>query len=111
MGGNYASIIPHARKIINPYLKNCVKCLKNDKNIQTFSPPVGNPRFFSLLESSSPIFLGISTDMIGPVKFLLRRGARGAQAAPKGYIIIIVNVLTRFITYHRAPKFVLSDAK
>merc|ERR1712236_35475 len=129
--GSYASIIPHARKVINPYLKNCVKCLRNAKNVQTFSPPVGNPRFFSLLESSSPIFLGISMDMIGPVKFLLKRGARGENSVSKGYILIIVCVLTKFITYqlmedcerqdidlaisthianYRPPKFLLSDA-
>ena len=64
--GSYATVIPHARKIIKPHLKNCVRCLRNAKIVQTFSPPVGNPRFFSLLESSSPIFLGISMDMLGP---------------------------------------------
>ena len=129
--GSFATIIPHARKVIKPHLKNCVRCLRNAKIVQTFSPPVGNPRFFSLLESSSPIFLGISMDMLGPVNFLLKRGARGTNSVSKGYILVIVCVLSKYITFqlmedcekqdldlavsthianYRAPKFVLSDA-
>ena len=129
--GNYAVIIPHIRKVIDPLLKSCVRCIRNAKNIQTFQPPIGNPRFLSLLESSSPIFLGISMDAIGPVKFLLKRGARGANSVSKGYVLIIVCVLTKYLTFYlmedcqkvdlelavsthiakfRTPKFVLSDA-
>ena len=69
--------------------------------------------------------------MIGPIKVLLRRGARGTGAVSKNYILIIVCVLTKFITYqfmencerqdidlaisthianYRAPKFLLCDA-
>ena len=129
--GIFATIIPHARKIIKPHLKNCVKCLRTAKELQTFSPPLGNPRFFSLLENSSPIFLGISMDMVGPTKFLLKRGARGKNSVSNGYILVIVCVLSKFITFqlmedcerqdldlavsthianYRAPKFVLTDA-
>ena len=32
--GKYAVIVPHARKIISPHLKKCVKCSKNDKKLQ-----------------------------------------------------------------------------
>ena len=129
--GSYAVIIPHIRKVIDPLLKSCVKCIRNAKTIQTFQPPIGNPRFLSLLESSSPIFLDISMDAIGPVKFLLKRGARGANSVLKGYVLIIVCVLTKYLTFYlmedcqkvdlelavsthiakfRTPKFVLSDA-
>ena len=129
--GIFATVIPHARKIIKPHLKHCVKCLRTAKELQTFSPPLGNPRFFSLLENSSPIFLGISMDMVGPTKFLLKRGSRGKHSVTKGYILVIVCVLSKFITFqlmedckrqdldlavsthianYRPPKFILTDA-
>merc|ERR1711867_126368 len=35
--GSYAVIIPHIRKVIDPLLKSCVRCVRNAKNIQTFN--------------------------------------------------------------------------
>ena len=79
--GNYVSIIPHATKVINPYLKNYVKCLRNVNNLQTSSLPVGNPRFFSLIESSSPIFLGVSIRQDRPSEVHPEeRGARSSSS-------------------------------
>merc|ERR1711867_408059 len=60
-------------------------------------PPLGNPHFSNLPESSSPTFLGVSTNMIDPIKVFLRKGARGTGAISKNYILIIV--LTKLITY------------
>ena len=69
--GYFGTIIAHVRKIISPLIKNCVRCTRNTKCMETFDPPVGTPRFLNLLESSSPIFLGVSFDAIGPIKLLL----------------------------------------
>ena len=44
--GIFATVIPNVRRIIKPHLKHCVKCLKTAKELQTFSSPLGNPRFF-----------------------------------------------------------------
>merc|ERR1711888_151124 len=98
--GSYAVIIPHVRKVIGPLIKSCVRCIRNSKSIQTFNPPVGTPRFLSLLESSSPIFLGVSMDAIGPIKLLLKRGARGGNSVTKGYVLIVVCCITKYLTYY-----------
>ena len=100
--------------------------------METFNPPpVGTPRFLNLLESSSPIFLGVSMDAIGPIKLLLKRGARGGNSVTKGYVLIVVCCITKFLSYYimedcqradlelaisthiaryRTPKFILTDA-
>ena len=85
--GNFGAIIAHAKKIIHPLITSCVKCIKTAKVLTKFDPPLGAPRFLNLLESSSPIFSGVSFDAIGPIKFLLKRGARGAKTISKGYCL------------------------
>ena len=98
--------------------------------MERFDPPLGAPRFLNLLESSSPIFLGVSFDAIGPMRFLLKRGARGAKAISKGYVLIAICCVTKFVSYYimediqktdlelamsthvaryRAPRFILTD--
>ena len=129
--GYFGTIIAHVRKIISPLIKNCVRCTRNTKCMETFDPPVGMPRFLNLLESSFPIFLGVSFDAIGPIKLLLKRGARGGNSVSKGYVLIAVCCITKFLSYYimediqranlelamsthvaryRTPKFILTDA-
>ena len=95
--------------------------------MERFDPPLGTPRFLNLLESSSPIFLGVSFDAIGPMKFLLKRGGKSIS---KGYVLIAVCCVTKFVSYYimediqktdlelamsthvaryRAPRFILTD--
>ena len=73
--GTYGAIIARAKKIIKTKINKCPTCLKTSKQHTNFDPLLGAPRFISLLESSSPVFLGISFDVLRPLKFLLRRGA------------------------------------
>ena len=82
--GNFGAIIAHAKKIILPLISACVKCIKTSKAPTRFDPPLGAPRFLNLLESSSPIFSGVSFDAIGPMKFLLKRGAHGRRPLARG---------------------------
>ena len=111
-------------------ISSCVKCIKTSKTPARFDPPLGAPRFLNLLESSSPIFLGVSFDAIGPIKFLLKRGARGAKTISKGYALIAICCVTKFVSYYlmediqkvdiemaisthcaryRSPRFILTD--
>ena len=109
--GSFGVIISHVRKIIAPLIKNCVRCTRNSKNIETFNPPVGTPRFLTLLESSSPIFLGVSMDAIGPIKLLLECGARGGNATSKGYILIAFCVITKCCTFYMMEDVQRQDIK
>ena len=111
-------------------ISSCVRCVRTSKAPPKFDPPLGAPRFLNLLESSSPIFLGVSFDAIGPMKFLLKRGARGAKTISKGYALIAICCITKFVSYYlmediqkvdielaisthcaryRSPRFILTD--
>ena len=111
-------------------ISSCVRCIRTSKAPPRFDPPLGAPRFLNLLESSSPIFLGVSFDAIGPMRFLLKRGARGAKTISKGYALIAICCVTKFVSYYimediqkvdiemaisthiaryRAPSFILTD--
>ena len=96
--GKFGVITAHSKKMIQPLIENCVKCIKTSKLPAKFDPPLGPPRFLNLLESSSPIFSGISFDIIGPLKFLLKRGARGAKTISKGYCLIAVCVINKYVS-------------
>ena len=98
--GTYGTIVAHAKKIIKNKINKCPTCLKTSKQHTNFDPPLGPPRFLSLLESSSPVFLGISFDVLGPLKFLLRRGARGKSSVSKGYALIAICLLTKYTTFY-----------
>ena len=90
----------HAKKMIKTRIDRCPTCLKTSKLHTNFDPPVGVPRFLSLLESSSPIFAGISFDVLGPLKFLLKRGARGKSSVSKGYALSAICLITKYVTYY-----------
>ena len=129
--GPYGTVLAHARKILTPLISECVRCVRVSKAPLQFNPQLGAPRFLGLLDSTSPIFIGVSFDLIGPLRFLQKRGARGATATSKGYALIGVCCLTKFVCYYlledakkvdielavaehvakfRAPRFILTDA-
>ena len=86
--------------MIKPLINKCVTCINTSKLPTKFDPPVGPPRFLNLLESSSPIFTGISFDILGPLKFLLKHGARGAKSVSKGYVLVAICVITKYVTFY-----------
>ena len=127
---HYRTIVAHARKIILPMISSCVRCVRTSKAPPKFNPPLGAPRFLGLLESTSPIFLGVSFDAIRPLRFLQKRGARGAKTISKGYALIAICCLTKYVCYYlmediqkmdielavsehiarfRPPRFILTD--
>ena len=69
--GKYATIVANAKKMIASRINKCLNCLRTSKLHTSFDPPVGVARFLSLLESSTPIFSGISFDLLGPLKLEL----------------------------------------
>ena len=111
-------------------ISSCVRCVRTSKAPPKFDPLLGAPRFLSLLESSSPIFLGVSFDAIEPMRILLKRGARGAKTISKGYALVAICCVTKFVSYYlmediqkvdiemaisthiarfRSPRFILTD--
>ena len=98
--GYYGTVLAHARKILLPMISECVRCIRTSKAPPKFNPPLGAPRFLGLLESTSPIFLGVSFDAIGPLRFLQKRGARGAKTISKGYALIAICCLTKYVSYY-----------
>ena len=98
--GHYGTVLAHARKILTPMISECVRCIRTSKAPLKFNPQLGAPRFLGLLDSTSPIFLGVSFDAIGPLRFLQKRGARGAKTISKGYALIGVCCLTKYVCYY-----------
>ena len=74
--GNYAVVVAHSKKLLKTsHLPMCPLTKIPEK----FYPPLGPPRFLSLLESSCPVFTGISFDLVGPLRFQLKHVARGVK--------------------------------
>ena len=127
--GFFGTVTSHIGLKIKNLISACPVCKRTQKKLDTFRPQLGNPRFSKFRSSTSPTFLAISADMIGPYKTLVFPKQRGKPG--KIYWMVIQCLVTKAMSAYlmeecdlsaillafsthamrfRPPAFILSDA-
>ena len=100
--GFFGTVTSHIRTKIKNLISACPVCKRTQKKLDTFRTQLGNPRFSKFRSYTSPTFLAISADMIGPYKTLVFPKQRGKPG--KIYWMIIQCLVTKAMSAYIMEK-------